>query len=565
MSPLDHLASLLRTGTEEGSRALAVSSEIDTVLARIRERTRGSARQTLSEDQQLDAVRRFWQSQEVASFRDAYLLSWGLCLPYKPSGPCVLEDRPRLEAVLDGVDSWSERPSAFRRCYQGLTKSYFTYDAFGDNAPAAARNNWKLLREYLHDKNSLIKDKQVNPDWVDTAIGNRQLFGENPCAPYVDELLRGDASAIDHLCEELGIAKASWFLRELVLAQIRGATQLSDSQFKGLLPRMLELLANNDVLRDRGLVMLLDRYVKVPGMHLQQNLRDWSVLWWGNPWLPSNETRWGGVVPEARSMVSDWLKLEFIETFFTKLAEDGLGDRRRMEFWKRYVKAIDHIDFALGSTARNAHDRDFVALRKKMTGLICHLDASGSNNAFIMRMGDLVAVEFSGMGNALYGYDARKTVPFNTGEPLRLPQYDHNSLKQKTRSILRLRHQDGINGWSKWEHMFEAKLRDEFGIKPEAVATRVAGSSPEPLPARTLGNIALTHEQLAAKGTAAEVPRYYNRFALNKLASRLDLRIEDRTPKGGSLWVLTDDSNREVAGILSTWGFQHKAGKGWWK
>lgn len=559
MSPLDHLASLLRPGTEEGSRALAVSSEIDTVLARIRESAKGTARQTLSEDQQLDAVRRFWQNQEIASFRDAYLLSWGLCLPHKPSGACVLEDRSRLEAVLGGVDSWSERPSAFRRCYQGLAKSYFTYDPFGDNARAATRNNWKLLREYLHDKNGLIKDKQVNPAWVATAIGNRQLFGENPCAPYIDELLQGDASAIDHLCEELGIAKASWFLRELVLAQIRGATQLSDNQFKGLLPRMLELLANNNVLRDRGLVMLLDRYVKVPGMHLQQHLRDWSVLWWGNPWLPSNETRWGGVMPEARSMVSEWLKKEFIETFFTKLAEDGLGDRRRMEFWTRYVKAIDHIEFALGSTARNARDQDFVVLRKKMDGLICHLDASGSNNAFIMRMGDLVAVEFSGMGNALYGYDARRTIPFNTAEPLRLPQYDHNSLKQKNRSILWLSHQDGINGWARWEHMFEATLREEFGIK------RVARPSTEPLSTPPPGSIPLPREQSAVEDAPAEVPRHYSRFALNKLAHGLGLHIEDRTPKGGSLWVLTDDSDRQVAEILSTWGFQHKAGKGWWR
>lgn len=565
MSPLDHLASLLRTGSEEGSRAMAVSTEIDVVLAKIRERAKGAGRQTLPEDQQLDAVRRFWQSQEIAFFRDAYLLSWGLCLPHKPSGPCILEDRPRLEAVLGGVDSWSERPSAFRRCYQGLAKSYFTYDALGDNAPAAARSNWKLLREYLHDKNYLIKDRQVNPDWVLTATGNKQLFGETPCAPYVDELLRGDASAIDHLCEELGIAKASWFLRELVLAQIHGATQLSDSQFKGLLPRMLELLANNDVLRDRGLVMLLDRYVKVPGMHLQQNLRDWSVLWWGNPWLPSNETRWGGVVPEARSMVSDWLKLEFIETFFTKLAEDGLGDHRRMEFWKRYVKAIDHIEFALGSTARNARDRDFLALRKKMDGLICHLDASGSNNAFIMRMGDLVAVEFSGMGNALYGYDARRTVPFDTAEPLRLPQYDHNSLKQKNRSILWLSHQDGINGWSKWEQMFDATLRKEFGIKPQTAATRVARPSSQPHSTRPPGNLLPPREQPAVEGAGAEVPRHYNRFDLNKLAHRLGLRIEDKTPKGGSLWVLTDDSDRQVAEILSTWGFQHKAGKGWWR
>ena len=43
-------------------------------------------------------------------------------------------------------------------------------------------------------------------------------------------------------------------------------------------------------------------------------------------------------------MVADWLKLEFIETFFTKLAEDGFGDPRRMNFWKRYVKAINHIE-----------------------------------------------------------------------------------------------------------------------------------------------------------------------------------------------------------------------------
>lgn len=565
MSPLDHLASLLRTGTEEGSRPLAVSTEIDGILARIREHAKGAARQNLSEDQQLDAVRKFWHSQEIASFRDAYLLSWGLCLPHKPSGSCVLEDRTRLEAVLGGVDSWSERPSAFRRCYQGLAKSYFTYDAFGDNAPAAARNNWKLLREYLYDKNSLIIDRQVNPDWVSTAIGNRQLFGENPCAPYIDELLRGDASAIDHLCAELGIAKASWFLRELVLAQVRGATQLSDSQFKGLLPRMLELLANNDVLRDRGLVMLLDRYVKVPGMYLQQNLRDWSVLWWGNPWLPSNETRWGGVVPEARSMVSEWLKKEFIETFFTKLAEDGLGDRRRMEFWTRYVKAIDHIEFALGSTARNARDRDFVALRKKMDGLICNLDASGSNNAFIMRMGDLVAVEFGGMGNALYGYDARRTVPFDTAEPLRLAQYDHNSLKQKSRSILWLSHQDGINGWSQWEQMFDAKLREEFGIEPQSVVTHIARSSSLLHSTRPPENLPPLREKLTAEGSGAEVTLHNDRFALNKLARRFDLRIEDRTPKGGSLWVLTDDSNRQVTETLSTLGFQHKDGKGWWR
>ena len=49
-----------------------------------------------------------------------------------------------------------------------------------------------------------------------------------------------------------------------------------------------------------------------------------------------------------------------------------------MNFWKRYVKSIDHIEFALGSTARNSRERDMVLLRKKMTGLVQALDASGT-------------------------------------------------------------------------------------------------------------------------------------------------------------------------------------------
>lgn len=564
MSPLDHLASLLRPGTEEGSRAMAVSSNIDTVLTRMQERIKGNGSRALSEDLQLEAVRRFWQSQEVASFRDAYLLSWGLCLPHRPNGPCVLEDRPRFQAVLDGVDGWSVRPSAFRRCYQGLVKSYFTYDALSESAPAAARNNWEMLRDYLRDKNGLIRDKQANPDWVATAIGNQQLFGERPCDPYVDGLLKGDVGAIDHLCEELGIAKASWFLRELVLAQIRGATQLGNAQFQALVPRLLELLANNDVLRDRGLIMLLDRYVKVPGAHLHQGLRDSSVLWWGNPWLPSNETRWGGVVPEARAMVADWLKLEFIETFFTKLAQDGVGDRRRMEFWKRYVKSISHIEFALGSTARNDDDPDFVVLREKMKGLIRYLDTSGNNNAFIMNIGNLVAVEFGGMGNAFYGYDSRAPRLFDTAKPLRLAVNARNSLKHDAH-ILKMSHQDGIHNWDKWEHMFEATLRKEFDIEPGAVVSRVTRV---PAPARAVpptSRVLEARERDAAYSAAADLSQQYTRSALNKFASQQGLQVEDKTPQGGSLWVRTDATYEHITRMLTRWGFQHKPGKGWWK
>ncbi len=553
MIALNRLASLLHSAMQEGAREMPPSTDIDAVIAEMTAKSKARTGAYLSEDRLLEAVKRFWQSQEVKSFREAYMLSWGLCLPHRPQGACVLEDLPRLQRVLDGVDEWIEKPPAYRRCYQGLVKSYFTYDAFADSTPSVGRSNWRLLRGYLHDRNPLIKASSVNPEWVDTALGNRPVFGEQPCEPYVDALLRGDSSAIDHLCTQLGINKASWFLRELILAQVKGATQLGNAQFQALLPRLLDLLAANEVLRDQGMILVLDRDAKGPGSGLHQGLRDKSVAWWGNPWLPSNETRWGGVTPGARTMVADWLKLEFIETFFTQLAEDGLGDPRRMNFWKRYVKAIDHIEFALGTAARDSKGRDMVVLRERMTGLLRTLDASGANNAFIMRMGPLVAVEFSGLGNAFYGYDARRAVPFDTTKTLRLEVDGRNSLKHRGH-ILRMSHTDGIHNWDKWEEMFAATLRKEFGVKPSAPVPQVGGSAARP-PAPPAP---IPHQKNAS-------PRPYSRSALQRFARKYSLEIDDKTSVGGSLWVRTDEGNEHIHEVLTHWGFRNKPGKGWWK
>lgn len=560
MSALSHLATLLQPGVREGARAMASHAGIDGVLADMEARAKSNGTRAASEDHQLEAVRKFWETQEIPTFRDAYLLSWGLCLPHRPKGPCVLEDRSRFQSVLDGVDTWTVRPSAYRRCYQGLVRSYFTYDASAPSAPPVAKGNWKLLRDYLGDRSEFIRVPGVNPDWVPTAIGNRQLFGADPCAPYVDQLLRGDRAAIDHLCSQLGIAKTSWFLRELVLAQVQAATKLGHTQFVALMPRLLSLLAGNEVLRDMGLVLILDRYVKVPGSQLNLSLKESSVDWWGNPWLPSNETRWGAVTAEARTMVEVWLTLEFIESFFTLLAEDGLGDPRRMNFWKRYVKAIGSVEFALGATARNSHSPDFVALRQKMDGLICKLDAPGTNNAFIMRIGNLVAVEFSGLGNAFYGYDSRQPLHFDTGQPLLLPVNAANSLKHsdKPGCILKMSHQDGIHNWDEWEQMFEATLVQEFGIKPGTAAPAAAPRAfrdPAPQPPNVRPNVQ----------AATEVGQPYSRAVLNRFAQARGLQVDDKTHQGGSLWVRPYSDDASINKVLKRWGFLPKVGKGWWK
>lgn len=557
MSALANLASLLMPGTREGASAMTPANRIDRVIADLQSRARAGVSPRMSEDHQLAAVCRFWETQEVSSFRDAYLLSWGLCLPHRPEGECVLDDRPRLKRVLAGADDWTEKPAAYRRCYQGLVKSYFSYAPAKDNDTERRIGNWRYLRDYLLERNDNIKDSRAVPEWVGTAIENKQVFTNEPYGPYVDAMLWGDSSIVDVLCERLHIDKASWFLKRLVMAQVKRVVQLEDKDFLSLLPRLLNVLAENAVLRDSGLIRLLDRYVDVSATPIHAQLQELTVSWWGNPWLPSNETRWGGVSTEARAMVSDWLKAEIIETFFTKLAEDGSADPRRMKFWKQYVKSIDYMEFALGSTARNSTEPDFVALRKKMRGLTCHLDTSGANNAFIMRMGNLVVVEFSGMGNALYGYDVRRTLPFDTTKILRLPTDASNSLKQKSRAVLWESHKDGAGSWSKWEQNFETILRRDFAIEPvkaSATRTRVAAQ-----PAQTQTVVQVKNAALSMGG------RPYSREALMSVAKQLGIEVHDKTSLGGSLWVRTDASSEDVTRLLTRWGFSHKPGKGWWK
>lgn len=566
MTALDRLSELLRASFSGDRVEFSESHDLDKVISGLERHNKSGSGSSVPEDLQQAAVRKFWDTQRFDTLKDARLVSFGMCLQGHPNGRCIMEDRQRFQAVLDnqtGVDQWVAEPRWYRRCYQGLVRSYFTYDSKLAEAPTVGKQNWGDLRDYLNERTHNIVDVKVNPDWVEAVVENRQLFGENACAPYAADVLSGDTSKIDHLCEQLGIVKSSWFLRELVLAQVREATKLSHEQFKNLIPRLLELLATNVVLRDRGLILVLDKYASQAQAGINEPLRNASVEWWGNPWLPSNETRWGGVIPEAREMVSEWLKREFIEAFFTKLAEDGVGDRRRANFWLRYVKSMDNIQFALGATALHSRDRDFEALRRKMKGLYTELVATDkSNNAFIMTLGNLVAVEFGGENNAFYGYDVRDTLPFDASRPLLTSVNARNSLKNRSR-MLWMQHQDGIHGWKSWEEMFEATLKKNFDIHPQAVPRKLDSASVSPPSAPASRHYA--SESSASRQRSENSNCEFSREVLIDYAQARGLRVEDKTHLNGNLWVRTDDTDVQVNRALLDWGFRYKPDKGWWR
>jgi hypothetical protein len=539
---------------EASARPFKIDTSIDRVIGELKRHSTVGALTPPTEDIQQRAVRRFWDSPRFGTLKDARLVSFGMCVPSRPAGPCIMEDRQRFRAVLDsrdGVDQWIDQPRWYRRCYQGLVRSYFTYDALVDSASAVGRQNWADLRDYLNERTPRILDHTFNPDWVTTAVAHRQLFTEDPCASYAAAVLDGDTSTVDLLCEQLGVIKASWFLRELVLAQVRRATNLDHERFKERIPTLVRLLQDNRVLRDRGLVLILDKYALATQPSIDETLRNAAVEWWGNPWLPSNETRWGGVVPKARDMVAEWLKREFIEAFFTKLAEDGVGDRRRANFWLRYAKSMDNIQFALGTKALYSKDKDFVALRQKMKGLYTELKSTDSaNNAFIMTLGAVVVVEFGGVGNALYGYDRRRALPFDVSMPVVTEKNARNSLKHNAR-MLWMKHQDGINNFSKWEEMFAARLRNGFNVHPNSVF--------QPPPAHTP----------VTPPSVRVVPNHplgeFSSAALAAFARARNLAVEDLRRMNGNLWVRTDDSDFEINKTLRDWSFTYRPGKGWWR
>lgn len=558
-------------------------TEIDKVLADAEKRARTGGATYEPRDLQVEAVKNFWDTGEFASLRDARLVAFGLAVRPWNDRRCLLEEPKRFDIALSGLREWESSPRQFRKCYQGLMRSYFDYDGLGRDLPATGQKNWRQLRSYLGDKASLIRDASINPDWVGCALENKQLFSESPCGAYAQELLDGRDEQVKHVREMLGITDASWFTRELVMSQIARACKLDDPKFTQIVVRLLTLLGDNEVLRDRGLQLMLDRYAHVPQTPQHSGLKEYSVNSWGNPWLPSNEHRWGGVTEEARHMVGDWLKLEFIELFFTKLAQDGLSDARRLKFWARYVPLIENIHFALGTHAMYSRERDFVELRAKLKGLTVGLDNNAPfNNAFVMTMGDLVAVEFSSKSNAFFGYSLERTLPFDLAKPVRsAPVNGKNSLKNDSR-VLYLSHKDNIHGYDNWEDRFDEQLKSEFGLVPGLQTVRRIGAMrkdkvptpiPKPVPKPAMKPVpkpaakpVVIRSPSNSEGNTRPSPAsdLSGEENIRSLAARYNATVVDRRDKGGALWLVMGDAPG-ARPLLKAGGFHYSPGKGWWK
>ena len=561
MSALSDLRKSLQESTDASLRGLDLEwTQLDKSIGRLRKWLGDRGAEKPPTDLIRAALDRFVRQQELKGLRQTMLVCFGAIerIESRPFG--LIEDDDRFPRLLDSVDIYRSNARALRPCYRGLLNAYFGFDV--ERGPKAGQRNWERLRDYLRDRAKHLNAPGLSPTWVDVLGANLQLLGPEPGRHFGADLLRGHRETFDTVRAALAVSENSWLIWKVVLGQIDAATDKDDEGFKRTIPTLLELLGRHPLALGPGLAAVLKRYGACRDRSLNGTLRDFSVEKWGNPWLSINADRWGRVDDDVRQMIAAWLKLELIRKFFGLLAADGMNDKRRVKFWERYYDSIDDMYFALGSAAYAHPGADFVALRREMRGrlIALHSAQTTDNNAFIMRIGAYVVVEFGAPGNACYIFSWNK-LPFD----LDVPSIAGNGLGLKNSNHVEwLDHRDTSGG--PWERKFEDALHRLTAARPSlrAATERAAAPSSTPRPSIRTAHPGLLPE--ASNVDASAAPPEFSETTLKQFCNSRRLDVVDLRTSNGLLWVRTHERDPNVSSRLLLWGFAYKnEQKGWWR
>lgn len=542
MNPLDLLSSKISSALETSLRrsdSWTDNSATARMVRKVRERHDGPGVAPNPSTVAM-AVAIFRQNGEPDGWRGLKRVCFGVCL-IDPTGWSVLTEKRLLERLLGLVQSQGAARKRMK-CYQALIASYFGFHFSA--ADQRTRAGWRLLKTWLNLRLPLIaKDAERKPIWLATLISHRNLLQDHPCNRYGEKLLKGDGSELDQAVSGLGIPSDSWVQEEAVLAQIRMATNYGHDRFHRELPTLLSVamgragISPSKSLQTRCVALLVSRYAKMPVRPEHPVLRDAAVNVIGNPWL--RKTSWDATVfdengrpdDEAREMVRGWLNRRLITDFFELLSDEKTGDTRRLDYWLRFADDIEDMWFALGLDARSRRGEGFEDFRARARGRLLHLEfAPADNNAFVMRMGNFVAIEFGKTGNALYMFRWHELPSLLTQKLLSgkdRVDVTINQLKSSQSALFKKSHRDSPVAMESWEQKFDAELCPLLGLKPE--------------------------KRPAFVPVLEEILRQYS-------VDGTDLR-----PRGGALWVLAQNNNSAFNARMKQLGFNYHSGRGWSK
>jgi hypothetical protein len=411
----------------------------------------------------VQAAKDYLRTGQAGSFRDLKYTCFGITLALDKTNTRIVDKGDTFERLLREVDQQRTEARRFLRCYQALLQGYFAFAPEPESNTAAmqATPAFTTLRAYLSERLEIVARPVAGgrvPGWVLTLKEHENLLRDHPCRRYTAELGEGRTDQLAEVCNGLGINRESWVWQEVILAYLNDVCGREDVPFKAAIPTALDLAEGRTSLHPSPtttrLVVskLVKRYSEAVAHPEQPRLRDASLECIGNPWIRRIAwDKWVAHEP-ARQMVDGWLKTRLMEDFFSLLADQGGGavDARRLKYWLKYVHLVEDMWFILGVSAYDNHTVEFSTMRQRMKGRLKELTGGPpQNNAFVMRIGGYLFIEYGMTGNACYIYPVEQQ-PFNeSNSPVSI-----HTLKKGAKKLTHMH---------AWEHTFDTELRRLLG------------------------------------------------------------------------------------------------------
>jgi hypothetical protein len=527
------------------------------------ERTfQGYAKAKPNRDDAYAAAREFLRGIELDDWKRDLIASV-LAEPIPATANELVLASSKFKKLLEKYEAEVKAGDLWRLTWHGLLTSYFSFNPLEANA--SATNGWEQLRGFLERTWMQMSQQSgdgVIPDWMTVLRADATVLTKNPVDKYASQYLNGDTSQVDRLKTDLGIPQSSWFWHQLVLSAVRSATKLGDLKFQSSIPRLIELIREKPAFRDEAIEAVLIRYHDCVNAKPHEELREFVVHKdiWRNPKLKvlGIAPAWNRVPDGVWRMVMAWVTERALKDFFDILAARNSSDAGRLAFWSKYLQQITWTRLVFGSEtmALQYSNKAVKELIARERGDYAELLANKKSDAFMMQIGNFIAVEFSVTSNAAYVYEV-KNLKFDRNSKYYNGGTDDLKYGFSSGEGVRILHPPG------WEETATYQLK-QLGIYPDVKSSsRSTFASAAP---------SVANADLENRGVEVEKSRAPNfeqkvgdtaRFSMAKLHHLVEsfngakIRDERGSWLGGRLWVEDANQSRFLSDELEKLGF-------WW-
>lgn len=138
MSALQRLKIRLANQHEEDSIEFAFNDKITKTIEELKKYVGKGAGYGLNTDRQIESLKIFSSEKKLSNYKIARTVTFSLFIPYDETRIPLIENTELFQIIIDktsGIEQWLDNTVLYRRCYQGLITSYFSYDGISNVLP----------------------------------------------------------------------------------------------------------------------------------------------------------------------------------------------------------------------------------------------------------------------------------------------------------------------------------------------------------------------------------------------------------------------------------------------